>query len=74
MTEPTLAELLQELREAVDGVGGCGDNSCRFRKPKGMATNGGCSCIGRGGDYCPKRPGELSRLYRVAAKVTEFVP
>lgn len=23
---------------------GCGDNSCLFNKPKGMATNGGCRC------------------------------
>jgi hypothetical protein len=23
---------------------GCGDNSCLVKKPKGMATNGGCIC------------------------------
>ncbi len=23
---------------------GCGDNSCLVKKPKGMATNGGCRC------------------------------
>lgn len=23
---------------------GCGDNSCRYVKPTGMATNGGCRC------------------------------
>lgn len=23
---------------------GCGDNSCLFKKPVGMATNGGCRC------------------------------
>lgn len=26
----------------------CGDNSCRYVRPKGMATNGGCRC-----DRCP---------------------
>lgn len=30
--------LVQEL------LAGCGDNSCRFKKPSGMATNGGCRC------------------------------
>lgn len=24
---------------------GCGDNSCRFGSPGGMATNGGCQCV-----------------------------
>lgn len=23
---------------------GCGDNSCRYKRPAGMATNGGCRC------------------------------
>lgn len=23
---------------------GCGDNSCLIKKPKGMGTNGGCTC------------------------------
>jgi hypothetical protein len=23
---------------------GCGDNSCKYVKPSGMATNGGCRC------------------------------
>ena len=27
---------------------GCGDNSCIFGPPDGMATNGGCRCIKRG--------------------------
>lgn len=26
---------------------GCGDNSCRFGSPGGMATNGGCRCFER---------------------------
>ena len=24
---------------------GCGDSACLVKKPKGMATNGGCRCI-----------------------------
>lgn len=35
MTEHELKEL---------GLG-CGDNSCYFVKPLGMATNGGCRCF-----------------------------
>lgn len=27
---------------------GCGDNSCWFGSPGGMATNGGCRCWPRG--------------------------
>lgn len=26
---------------------GCGDNSCMFGSPGGMATNGGCRCMPR---------------------------
>jgi hypothetical protein len=29
----------------MDKPTGCGDNSCEFMKPTGMATNGGCRCI-----------------------------
>lgn len=29
---------------------GCGDNSCRYVKPTGMATNGGCRCARNHGD------------------------
>lgn len=25
----------------------CGDNSCNFTRPSGMATNGGCRCLSR---------------------------
>lgn len=39
---------LKELFELVNKHIGCGDNSCMFEKPKGMATNGGCSCLERG--------------------------
>ena len=36
------ADVLQEVRAVI---GGCGDNSCLFVRPKGMATNGGCRCL-----------------------------
>lgn len=29
---------------------GCGDNSCKYVKPSGMATNGGCRCSRNHGD------------------------
>ena len=32
------------LRDLVDALG-CGDSSCIFRKPRGMATNEGCRCF-----------------------------
>lgn len=33
-----------DLAEVV-AVLGCGDNSCRFAKSRGMSTNGGCRCF-----------------------------
>lgn len=29
---------------------GCGDSSCKYVKPSGMATNGGCRCSRNHGD------------------------
>jgi hypothetical protein len=51
-----------DLRDAYELAGnylGCGDNSCVFVKPKGMATNGGCRCIEHA------RPGVHASLGRV---------
>lgn len=42
---------------------GCGDNSCLFIKPRGMATNGGCRCIE---DAKPGVRPTLGRLFRAA--------
>jgi hypothetical protein len=40
----------QAVEDATKAIGpGCGDNSCEFVKPVGMATNGGCRCL-KGGD------------------------
>lgn len=71
-----VAELFEEegpdaLRSAVELVtayAGCGDNSCNFVKPTGMATNGGCRCVERGG----ARPGltpALAQLYKAALRM-----
>ena len=55
MTTDTKAAL-----EAVEKHVGCGDNSCRFVKPTGMATNGGCRCGDR-----PFVMSALAKLYKV---------
>jgi hypothetical protein len=34
---------------------GCGDHSCRFKKPSGMGTNGGCRCIDKIEDALSRR-------------------
>lgn len=57
------------LREAVAEVtvcAGCGDHSCRFVKPRGMATNGGCRCADR-----PYVLATLAKLYKAALAATE---
>jgi hypothetical protein len=40
------AILIQALAEV--GIEPCGDNSCIFGSPGGMATNGGCRCFDKG--------------------------
>ncbi len=39
----------KEYREAAkalwESLEGCGDHSCLLKRPKGMATNGGCRCF-----------------------------
>ena len=58
---------LKEAVLAVEEVGGCGDSSCLFTKPKGMATNGGCRCL-RDHDRALDRQlrVRLANLFRVA--------
>jgi hypothetical protein len=59
-----VVELAQAVALTSEYVG-CGDNSCLFVKPQGMATNGGCRCIERGSG----RPGvapALGKLYKAA--------
>ena len=35
----------EDLKRAI--TTGCGDHSCRFVKPWGQGTNGGCRCFGK---------------------------
>ena len=39
-----MREIMSRLL-AQAGLTRCGDNSCMFGSPGGMATNGGCRCI-----------------------------
>lgn len=55
-----------DATEVVRGYVGCGDSSCMFASPKGMATNGGCRCLGRDGSHRPLAPQALARLYKAA--------
>lgn len=63
-----LAPMLTALEETDKYLTGCGDNSCWFRKPKGMATNGGCRCF----KFNPSKPPgalmSLAHLLRAAEK------
>lgn len=43
---PSLPPWVRELLSSW-GVSLCGDNSCMFGSPGGMATNGGCRCLER---------------------------
>ncbi|MFA4971513.1 MAG: hypothetical protein WC683_02790 [bacterium] len=61
---------LVEAVAAVTARAGCGDNSCMFITPHGMATNGGCRCCGRG-DHKPGLPMALAQLYKVALDVVK---
>jgi hypothetical protein len=36
---------IDEVRKVFEHAQGCGDNSCNWVKPHGMATNGGCRCF-----------------------------
>lgn len=60
---------IEALRAVVRRAGdllGCGDNSCLFIKPRGMATNGGCRCLN-----APGVSRTLSNLYKAALQVVE---
>ncbi len=63
---------LETLRASVDVAAvyiGCGDNSCLFETPSGMATNGGCRC--------ERRPGfrpAMAKLYRATKAAAGKVP
>lgn len=39
-----IQRIVAEHRARLNAMGGCGDSSCRFVRPAGMCTNGGCRC------------------------------
>lgn len=47
-------------------IASCGDRSCWFGSPGGMATNGGCRCAPRG-RWTPEEQHEANRLMRKMA-------
>lgn len=56
-----------KLRDYAKSIGldvGCGDNSCIWGSPGGMATNGGCLCVDK-----EQEPDVLRREVRRMAKV-----
>lgn len=71
-----IGESVSELTDAVAAiehyVGGCGDGGCRFVRPVGMHTNGGCRCeLVRNGQRVPLGANALANLYRAAKRLTE---
>lgn len=64
-------DALRGVLERASQYVGCGDNSCLFRKPKGMATNGGCRCFERNGQQKPGQVAALAALYRQVAKMVD---
>lgn len=63
------------LRSIVDQLAkipGCGDNSCRFVRPTGMATNGGCRC--HDSHSARMRMGFLASLLRRIREILDADP
>lgn len=68
-------ELKNKLKSALAMVHkhlGCGDNSCLYKKPSGMATNGGCNCPGERGNGPMPRAATLA-LASLAIAAAKFV-
>ena len=40
-----MANSVEKFRSMQKIIGGCHDGYCVIEKPKGMHTNGGCSCL-----------------------------
>ncbi len=67
MTTPAKPKL-RDIAKALGFDAGCGDNSCIWGSPGGMATNGGCRCGNRGGGNDRL---ELVRMQQVARALLE---
>jgi hypothetical protein len=63
--------MAKRLHERAVEIGlwvGCGDSSCIWGAPRGMATNGGCRCI----DH-QTEPRELRRQARMLAELARYL-
>ena len=61
-----------KLRDVAAAIGldvGCGDNSCIWGSPGGMATNGGCRC--KKGKDAHELGLQLMQMQRVARHLLE---
>lgn len=61
-----------KLRDVAAGLGmevGCGDNSCIWGSPGGMATNGGCRCRSSKGG--PDERTTMLQMQRVATHLLD---
>lgn len=57
----------------VHGLG-CGDSSCKYVKPTGMATNGGCRCSRNHGDKVERfLLRNISKLHQDLAKAKDEI-
>lgn len=53
---------------------GCGDSSCKYVKPTGMATNGGCRCSRNHGDKVERfLLRNISKLHQDLAKAKDEI-
>jgi len=50
--------LIRDLRQ------GCGDNSCYFKTPSGVGTNGGCRCVEKVQDCIEEVANDYAALCR----------
>lgn len=56
-------EVLDELQERLEAIGGCSDGYCLVTGPaKGMHTNGGCRCL----DYDKYKAKRVVSTYQAA--------
>lgn len=63
------------LRAALNaaGITPCGDNSCMFGSPGGMATNGGCRCLDHADVDAHRLPHEARAFIRRLARACRLL-
>lgn len=62
----------REIAASIGIEAGCGDNSCLWGSPGGMATNGGCWCAERGTSHVDLRR-ELQKALKVVRHLAEKI-